>query len=534
MAATAEAVAMPFAQPGFGVPVEVVANGEASGQVPAVEWRDADAIDGLRLAREAAKEEAAQILRERLDQLCEDPETLEVPNPVDPLTTAGRAVDAKREFGALSPEYAEARTSLIHDSARLLGEAYRKNRWEYFAETRQRYNDQTGDYEFMGYSLTTMTRQGITPMAEEGEQVNRGIEYVEEATYKAVHGLGFLAVGKVAVLRPGQPKTPAAEAATANGPEARVMTITECPDWAIDAYSRKSKGGWGGYAPEVEKFMIRGVRFANDGDRYQEQLALSGKLITHDVIVEGLQRMRVADVGEELSKEDVRAKQLLNVNGQDVFSVAELLDTIASERSGKAVFLGEEVTADHPRDYAAARTEAAARQEGQQSDAEELADFLIMLEEEQTDHWVAQGIVENKVHKMVFQGVKGDAEAAAAAFDEKTAERIDQAQRLRANGNEQAARSVENEAEKEAPPVSFCGAGSCGLEDAGEGDEADEMRKKLKAEDDEELLRDTERSCPKCNKKSLWYSYNSHVVKTGCSSCGATNTKTTTNVGAAK
>jgi hypothetical protein len=518
-AATAE-VLSPFAGVGFAFPLEVVAERPTT-EIPSVEWCDADTISGLRKAREAAEQTAEEIMRVRTDQLCEDPETLEVPNPVDPLTTAGRALAAEKQFGRGSAEAKEAHTSLVTDCQRLLAEAYRKRRWEYFPGLKQTYNDATEDYEYMGYSLSTMVRQGITPMAEKEEQVNRTAEFVEEETARAVRRLGSLAVGNLTLLRPGRPVEAHAEV------EARMLTISECPDWAIDAYKRKSKGGWGGYAPEEEKMMIRGIWFAGDGARYQEQLGLPGKLITHDVVNEGLRRLQVIGEGDSPTKEQVRKKQLLNLTGHDVFAFAEMLDSIASEMSGKTVYLGEEVPAGHPRDYAGARLEAEQRQAGQEAQAEELAGFLLGLERAGTDHWVARGIVEKRVHKMVFDGVKGNSEAAAAAFDDKTAERLDEAATLRATGNETAARQVEQQAEKEAPAVSFCGAGSCGLEDGGDSEEAKSMREKLDAESDEDLVRDTERACKNCGKKTLWYSYNSKVVKTACSSCESTHVKKT-------
>jgi hypothetical protein len=155
------------------------------------------------------------------------------------------------------------------------------------------------------------------------------------------------------------------------------------------------------------------------------------------------------------------------------------------------------VAADHPRDYAAAREEAVARQERQQGDAENMADFLMDLEARDVDHWSAQGLVERKVHKMIFRGVRGDPEAAAAAFDDKTAERVAEAKRKRDAGDEEGARKIEAQAEKEAPPASFCGAGSCGIEQASI-QEAAEACTALGVGDNVEVLRDSERPCQNC------------------------------------
>ncbi|HSX34360.1 MAG TPA: hypothetical protein VLF62_01830 [Candidatus Saccharimonadales bacterium] len=534
MAVLAEAVALPFAQPGFWPPLEVVSNVmPAEVAPPGVEgdvsarWRAADSIAGLRLARHAAAQEVDAILEERMELLREG-EFDAVPNEVDPLTTAARVLEAEGECGADSPEHHAARTSLKVDARRLLGEAYRKNTWEYFPELEQPYDEATESYTFMGRPLLEMVRDGVTPAAREEEGSNRTAEYVEEATYKAIRDLGHISVGNIAVLRPGRAAPEGADADQAAPPaiQPRTATISECPDWAIAAYEKKSKGGYGHYVPQIKKLMIRGVRFGADV-RYQEQLAVSGEYITHDVVVEGLREMNLVGEHDTPTKAEVLNIQGINLENKGAWDVLKLLDSIASKRSGQRIFMGEVIPEDQPRDYAAAEQEALARQDKLEAQSEELTDFLIALERGGTDHDVAQGIVEKHVHKMVFNGVKGNPEAAAAAFDEKTAERVEKATRLRATGQEAAARNVEAQAEKEAPPVSFCGAGSCNLESADDSDEANEMRDKLKTEDDEELLRDTERSCPKCSKKSLWYSYSSKVVKTGCSSCGSTNTKVT-------
>jgi hypothetical protein len=307
----------------------------------------------------------------------------------------------------------------------------------------------------------------------------------------------------------------------------RVVTISECPDWAIDAYERKSNGGYGHYVPQIKKLMIRGVRIGA-GVRYQEQVAVSGEHITHDdVVIEGLRRMQAIGLNDNPTKAEVLGIQAVNLEGHGAWDVLKLLDSIASERTGLRIFRGEVVPSDHPCDYAAAEQEALARQKQLHDQSTELADFLIMLEKHGVDHGAAQGIVGEYVHEMVFQGVKGDAEAAAAAFDGKTADEIAEAIHQHAIGNEHLARQIEIKAKKEAPPVSFCGAGSCGLESADDSDEAKRMRDKLKTKDDQELLRDTERSCPKCKKKALWYSYNSKIIKTACASCDSTNTKVT-------
>ncbi|HSW98819.1 MAG TPA: hypothetical protein VLF71_03200 [Candidatus Saccharimonadales bacterium] len=486
---------------------------EVAGGLPVDErrWRAVDSIAGLRLAREAARAEAGQILEERIDLIAQGNESA-VPRDVDPLSTAARAVDAERRFGAHSPEYRTARESLAVDSRRYLGEWRRRRAWEYFSEVEQPYDEAAGGYTFMGRPLANMVRDGLTPLSEQEETDRRVNDFMEEHTYAAMRSLGHVAVGNLVLLQPGRM---AAEAPGA--PEARIITIHECPDWAIDMYNHDPKSGPGGYVPEEEKLMIRGVRFGAHS-RFQEQVAVSGKHITHEVIVEAMRRMRVAGPTENLTKTEVQERAILNLDGQGAMAMLAFLDQVASEMGGQTIFRGEVVADDHPRDYQAAVREAQGREGQLHGQTEELVEFLLMLERAGTDHGAAVGIVDKHVKAMVFDAVKHDPERAAIAFDAETGRTVQAAIDQRAAGNDKKAQELEAKALANAPSGG-CGADSCGLETPKTQEEADEIADMLDAEDGDEILHDTERPCPHCGKLTVWYVFNDKKVNKGCTSC---------------
>ncbi|HSX33091.1 MAG TPA: hypothetical protein VLF91_02015 [Candidatus Saccharimonadales bacterium] len=482
---------------------------------PTQEWVDADIVPELRAARLLASAQAQDILAERLALLC-DGKDEDVPYAVDPLTTAARAITARTIYGPESQAAADAYQSLVVDCSRLLAEAMRKGTWELFPETKQTYDPQSGSYTFMGRDLLEMVRDGITPITYEEEQLYRAHEYVEEATFSALRRLGHLAIGNLVVLQPGVP------APAGTRPDTRIITISECADWAINAHNRGSKVGYGGYVPEIQKLMIRGIRYGEDDSRYQEQLGLPGTYITHDVVVQALQVLGLSGQEERPSKKEVRGKQFITASGQDVLYIAALLDELASEASGQLIFMGEAVPANHPRDYGTIRAEAEARQAVLETTAYQLADFLLKLEDSGSDHWAALGIVEQQVKKMVFSIVRTNPAAAQVAFDVPTAERLTAAWEARVRGDQAAAERLEHEAEQNAPAVAYCGAGSCGLVEA-EGPMANDMKAKLNFKSGDSMLRDKERSCIKCGKKGgVFYVFNATKVNKGCT-CGATS-----------
>jgi hypothetical protein len=99
----------------------------------------------------------------------------------------------------------------------------------------------------------------------------------------------------------------------------------------------------------------------------------------------------------------------------------------------------------------------------------------------------------------------------------------------RANGNYDQARILEDEARQNAPAVSYCGAGSCGLEkvntSAGEGAE---MKALLDVKPGDKLVKFSEGQCKKCGivgKVYIGYDTTFKKINKGCASCKSTQFK---------
>lgn len=484
-------------------------------------WMDAAIIPELAAARKNAMLEAETLLEARMQHL-RDCEYDLVPLDIDPLGTAARVVKAKKIYGENSLEYKKARNSLEVDCRRLFAEAWRKNSWEYFEPLEQPFDADRDCYTFMGRSLTEMVADGVTPLAEAEERTIRLHEFVEEKTAVAAQRLGAISLKRAIEDRSLLAGKPAEPAITIN-------TINECPDWAIENYKAGRTDMHGGYNPKKETMMVRSMRIKN-GIRYQEQLAVPvrGKngecYFTRAVIIETMRRMGVINETRQLSKTEVRATQMINMGGEGVLHIVKKLDDVASELSGETIFLGEKVSADHPRDYASIPAEARERQEKLKADGTALADKLIDLEENQTDHFVANGIVSAFVTNRLLQKVKTDVKQAEIAFDSETASLVREYQARVARGELIQAQLTWANVEATAPPASFCGAGSCGLEgvdpQSKEGKAA--MQLGLKANNSKELLKDKERACPGCKKKTIYYDL---VGSKACISCNKKDIK---------
>jgi hypothetical protein len=216
---------------------------------------------------------------------------------------------------------------------------------------------------------------------------------------------------------------------------------------------------------------------------------------------------------QELTKTELHGKQFIDTTGQGVISLAEKLDQKAGETSDKLIFMGEEVPADHLRDYGTIEEQAKIRQQERQRLSRELSDQLIKLENNNTDSWAAEGIVGKIVKKMLFNLSKAKPELAAQMFDQATADGLAKAAHLQAMGRDKEARLLEAEVEKNAPEASYCGAGSCGLETANNSQDIAKVNELgLKGD----LLHDTERSCPGCSKKKIYYDKKGSKACAGC------------------
>jgi hypothetical protein len=458
-------------------------------QLVEASYMPVDAIPELAAARLIGRREAYEVI-EQNRQLLRDGNFEAVSIPVDALGTARRVAINRQLYGETSPEAAESFRGLELDSERLLAEGARKNTYEYFKPLRQVRNDKTGDYMSHGQSILIMTEKALTPVAEPEELDRRINEYIEEVTYKTIGGLAL------------------SEAVT-------VRTISECTDWAIKSLELNPKNSHGGYVPEIEKFMIRDVKFDSiTRDRYEEQMGLSGKYITHEVITETLKRRGLK--GDMSSKTKLQGTQMLVDDGLIEF-VADL-DRVASELHGQEIYLGEVLAAEQIRDYSRVCQEAEIRQHKLAPKPKELAEFIMGLELANTDEWLALGLVEARVKTILFDMVRVDHSLAAIVFDKATERGLQEVAYLQSIGQNSEAQSLLSKVENQAPAPGYCGAGSCGLESIGLGSDEAKKMKELGL-DSQGALKDTERSCP-CGQKKVVYDLKSG--KKGCLACGKT------------
>ncbi len=451
----------------------------------------------LAAVRREARLEAYTIINERRLQQEESGYNVAAP-PVDALGSARAVVAARNTLGVSSPEAHELYLGLQLDCQRLLAEAARKNTYEYFPPLKQRFDKTTAQYYSHDFSIWKMTESALNPDIEPEEQERRVNERVEEATYRAI--------GQLAISAPEKNATPR-----------RIRTISECPDWAIEAYKLNPSDGHYGYVPAINKLMIRDVIFDPvSGDRTEEQVGLPGQLIDQTVIRQVLQARGVPNAAN-LSKTQLQAMQFEATD--ELLDFVAMLDAAASSRHETNVFMGEPATANAPAGYKNIPPAAQQRQSLLTSEAVELANSLIALEEQGTDHEVAARLTEALVKDILLKLADVDSTVAATAFDAKTAQGYGEVKVLFALGAYKEAQDRLEQVKANAPAPSFCGAGSCGLERAEvTGDKAKTMKEM--GLDSASSLKDTERRCPKCYKKEIVYDLKQKVK--ACLSCKST------------
>lgn len=452
--------------------------------------------------RAAARQQAHKSVEARREQL-RNADYDAVPLPVDVLTSAQAVVAAGTEQGPDGPSTAERYAGLRLDCHRLLAEAARKNTYEYFPPLLQTFDSERGEYFSHGFSILDMTEAGLTPIAEPEELERRVNERVEEATYQAI---GQLAVLGRALAPETEPKAAARR---------RIRTISECPDWAIAAHQQQSNGGYGGYVPEIQKFMIRDVVFDTaTGDRYEEQVGLPGLHITHDVITEVLEA-RGVEAATTLTKTELHGLQL--VADDELLDFVATLDKAASQRHGIPITMGE--PAAELVNYQAIPAAARARQSALETQASRLADDILAMAVANVDRWAATGIVGQYVKDILFSIARTDSTQAAAMFDHRTARGLQEVSFLQQLGEYDQAQARLSQVEASAPAPSYCGAGSCGLEKISASDSKSSTMKEMGL-DSSTSLKDTARRCPKCSKKEIVYDLKKKVK--GCTGCRST------------
>lgn len=468
---------------------------EVSPKVAQEQICSADIFPEIEAKRRNARIYASQILEQNRDLIASGDEADwdNVPLAIDVLGTSKRVVEAEKLYGVDSPEYNQLFSGLVLDSQRLYAEAYRKKSWEYFPASYQRRDQDTGRYFSHSQDLLTIASNGLSPDTNSEERQRRINEYVEEVTYQAI---GSIALDNTI----------------------STLTISECTNWAISAYNSKAKGSHGGYVPEIEKVMLRGVRFNNHFGRSEEQLGISGKYITHDVITSALIELGAVENDIELNKTKLHGTQFIDKRGRSVIDFVKILDQKASKYFSKNIFMGEEVGGSHPKDYDNVYQEASERRKLLAESSLDLANYLIKLTKNKTDKWLSEGLVDAHVKQKLLALSKHDPNKAEIIFNRATAEGLKEVNRLQSLGLMNQARTLEDQVAKNAPSVSFCGAGSCGLEAVGQFSDKQEKASKLGLKG--ELVSDKVRHCPGCGNKSIIYE-----VKTGnkaCASCGIT------------
>lgn len=466
---------------------------------------NADGPEHLRMVREEARVKARQLL-EHNRALNTSGERTRIHLDVDALGTIEKVEALKDTYGAMSMEYKEAHKSLVLDYARKWAEAFRKNKEEYFEPTVQVYDKATETLRANGLSVDDMLENGLSPLAEQEESDRRVNDYVLLQTHKDLV------------------KHPKADAIG-------VVQLMPCPDWAIRSYQERPKGAHGGYAPEVEKLMIGFDWFVPDTQEvYHEQIAVPGTFYTMDVLNK---------VNQILDPETPTATDKTTVHGTHTLvdrqkisramDVLRVLDTIASEESGLDIFMGQVNTPGQPKDYEKLYQDAQRRRQEQRGLTRELVDYVETLYQKDIDHALATHMVEKFINDRLLKIAEADHEIASDAFNTETANGFRAAMVLREQGRLHEAEALLQETKMNAPPSSSCGAGSCGLESVDVASkEGEELKKALKADDGDEVVKDTERAC-KCGKKTIVYAYNENKVNKYCTSCKAFESKVTKN-----
>lgn len=462
-----------------------------------------DSIEAVAAERERVRSQARDTLALRADLIAQG-SSQEIPLAIDALSTADKVLAARSEFGEDSKDYQERLAGLDLDCTRLVAEWYRKKKPEYFPPSRHYFDAATGDFYSHGMSIRQMTDNALRPIQDNPEEEARRInERVENETPQILRSIGGVSLAGFGI-----------------------RTISECTDKAIQDYQEDQKNGrphagYDGYVPEIEKVMIRDMRFEDSGDRLEEQIGLPGVYINHFVIQEAIRRRGVETRG--MSKTDLHGTQLLV--DDDLMDFARLLDEVASEEWCTNIFMGEEVPGDFVKDYDNFRHDALARQESLKDTAKTVRNFILDLANDGFDRRKAPAHVEEFVKRLLLGIAVKDAEVAEQIFDAPTAMGLQEVAYLQSIGRNQEAFERLIEVEQNAPGGGYCSGGSCGLENIKEySTEGQRLKTALKAEPGETIVKDTERRC-KCGAKNIVYAYSSTKVKKYCDSCGASESK---------
>ena len=468
-------------------------------------YRLVDSVPELYAARMEERGQAEDLLARRRNALELGGTAIEMPLPIDALSTAYKVLEAAETYGEGSAEHVTLSKGILLDCQRLVAEWYRKLKPEHFQPVRHIFDKETEEFFSHGLSIRQMTENALTPIRNDPEEEARRVnERVEDATPQILRRLGGIAIGSEAI-----------------------RTISECTDKAINDYdfdrqNKRPHRGYGGYVPEIKKLMIRDIRLDDaSGDRFEEQVGLPGTYITHEIIQLALAR-RGAMV-TDMDKTQLHGAQLLARDDLMVF--VELLDTTASEEWCVNIFMGEQVPRDYVKNYNAFRQEALQRQKDLRDLAKTVATYVVDLAEDGVDRLIAPAKVEEFVKIKLLELGKKDFGAAEQMFDTETALGLQEVARLEAAGRSQEAYALMQQVNEQAPGGGYCGAGSCGLEAVDlSSDEGKRLADKVGAKTGDTVLKDKDRAC-KCGSKKIVYAYSSSKVNKYCDGCGKSESK---------
>jgi hypothetical protein len=464
---------------------------------PTSRWLSADELPSLRTVREQSEADAHQILEEKHEFLNEG-EFEKVGYAFDVLSKAKKLVAIEKTDGKNSERYHLADAGFELDCQRHRDEARRRESWEYFPEIEQTFDTTADSFVYGDYVMKEVVVDGLTPVGAEKIGVEALVSnYKEEHVSVAVSKLGKLMLKHAGVENPA--------------PEIRTITVSQIET-----------------SPQV---MVWSQRYDSEtGDRFLEQVALPRKNITHEVIVEAMKRKGSVEPDAKPSRQEVNDTQSISLDRYGVLEFAALLDEVASELSGKNIFMGAEVSADTIKDYAGIPAQAAERQAENPEEVNKLKAEVLRLARNNTDGWLANRLIEDFVTDMFFTKAKLDPVTAGEIFGEKTANDIQQALTLRQQGDIYAAERIIEATRAEAPRVTVCAGGSCGLESVNQLTlEGQSIARAVGAKAGDTVVKDKERKCPNpgCGKKEIVYAYSSREVKKKCLGCGKGETKAT-------
>ncbi len=475
----------------------------------------ADAIPELFAKRVAARERAARILAQN-SYLLHNGRPQEVPGASDPLGTAKQVVAVEKKFGTDSPEHKEVSEGLDEDNGTLLGEVATANQAVHFRRVRRIFKGADHGYFAKGLSISTMADNGLSPLAKPEEQPRRITEAVEE------HGT-LVPIGGIIAERGLKGMVELLTTEAEPEPElptisVQVTTVSRCPLYAIEDHKLNPKDSHGGLRPAMEGMAIRRYHFEDDtGDREDEQVIISGKYITKEVVEAILVEDGVIEPGQELTVDEMLAMQLISINGGDVMNFVQRLDNKAGEVHGINIFMGEEVPADHPKDYGQFMEESEEQRNKLEPLKPQLAKLQIGLEKKGADDQLAEALINKFLKTKLLALSKNNPELAAAIFDKVTADGFAQVARLEAAGRTSEARVLQAQVEKNAPEVSYCSGGGGGCKDLESIDPQSPIgRLAVELGLKGAIVRNLASACPDCHTMGLVHDYHGNTACAGC------------------